>query len=375
MRNQWMLTAFLATALATAAQASPPDDAWLAWAGCWRADGDSSTRSLCIVPDADGARMITVSAGRIESETRMVADGRPHAITQEGCTGTETARWSVDRKRVFIDAQLNCGNNITRKVNGMFVMLGRDQWTSVQSITTSENKQLHTVRYLETEPVDLPAEIAQAFRNNRLARETVRLAAASPLDLADVIDAVAYVQTEVIEAWLTTVGQEFELNAQTLIALAEAGVPSSVIDVLVAVSNPGHFAVREERLSDRDMWGGRRPVSCLDSYWIDPYDPFGYRGSYYSNYGCRRGSGFYPSWGGSYWGGGSVIVIDRGTLRPRGRVTKQGYKRPRDDTFSTSSTGTTGRASTPPKSSGDSGSGSSSSSGDSGGRKAKPRDN
>lgn len=370
MRNQWIFSAIISATLASAAHAAQPDDAWLAWVGCWRAEGDGSERSLCIVPDGAGVRMITLNAGRIESESRVVANGQPRTITQEGCTGTETARWSADRQRIFLNANLNCGNNVMRKVSGVFAMMGGSKWASVQSITTAENSALHTVRYVEAQPTTVPADIARAFSDNRLARETVRLFAASRLDLADVKEAVTVVETTVVEGWLTTIGQEFDLDAETLIELADAGVPASVIDVLVAVSNPGHFAVREERANERER-AGRRP-GCYDSYWTDPYDPFGYRGSYYGanyGYGCGGGWGFYPR--GGFWGGGSVIVIDRGPARTRGKVTKDGYKAPRViDAPATTSTTRSPTAT----SSGDSDSSSSGSSGG-GGRKAKPRDN
>ncbi len=370
MRNQLFVTAVLAAVMAPPAHAAQPDDAWLAWVGCWRAEGDSSERSLCIVPEGDGVRMITLNAGRVESETRIIANGQARTITQEGCTGTETARWSADRQRVFLNADLNCGNNVTRKVSGVFAMLRGSQWASVQSVATADTERLHTVRYVEADITSLPDDISRSFRDNRLARETMRLSASSNLDLNDVKEAVSNLNVTVVEGWLTTVGQEFELDAKALVELADAGVPGSVIDVLVAISNPGRFAVREERANDRDRRAGRRPGSCYDSYWSDPYDPFFYRGDYYGH--CRGGGwgwgGYYP---GSYWGGGSVIVIDRPS-RTRGRVTRDGYKAPRDATPGTSVTSSNPPKSNPPSTS-DSGSGSSGDS--SGGRKAKPRDN
>jgi len=367
MRKHFVLTAILAAVLSPAAYAAQPDDAWLAWVGCWRAEGDSSERSLCIVPDGDGVRMITLNAGKVEAESRIIANGQARTITQEGCTGIETARWSADRKRVFLNADLNCGNNVTRKVSGIFAMLPGSQWASVQSIQTAENQRLHTVRYTEADPSNLPNDIARAFRDNRLARETVRLGATAALDLDDVKEAVKLADVTVVEGWLTTVGQEFDLDGKTLIELADAGVPASVIDVIVAISNPGRFAVREERADDRDRVR-RRPGSCYD-YWSDPYDPFFYRGSYYGH--CRGGyGGYYPTWGGGgYWGGGTIVVIDRPN-RSRGKVTRDGYKAPRD-TSTPSVTSTTPPKSNTGGSSGDSSSGSS----DSGGRKAKPRDN
>ena len=381
MRTPLFVTAIFSAALASAAQAAQPDEAWLALAGCWRAEGDNTARSLCIVPDGDGVRMITLNAGRIESETRIVANGQPRAITQEGCSGTETAMWSADRQRVFMNADLNCGNNVTRKVSGIFAVLSSAQWTSVQSITTAGNTSVHKVRYVEGEPENLPAEIVQAFRDNRLARQTVRIGAASPLDLDDVIDAAAHAKAEVVEGWLTTVNQEFELDAKALIALSDAKVPASVIDVLIAVSNPRFFAVRDERADDDLRRGRRRGGRCLDSYWSDPYDPFGYRSAGYHAYGDGCGGWWGPSWGGywggGYYGGGSVVVIDRGPLRNGGRVTRGGYKAPRD-TDRSASTGTTSittERTKAPSSSSDGKSSSGSDDSSSSGRKAKPRDN
>ena len=324
--------------------------------------------------------MITLADNRIESESRVVANGQPRTITQEGCSGTETAVWSADRQRVFLNAELNCGNNVKRKVSGMFAMLRNSQWASIQSIGTAGNTRLHTVRYVETDANELPQDIAQALRDNRLARETVRIGAAAPIDIADVKEAAKVAETSVVEAWLTAVAQPFDLNASTLIELADAGVPPSVIDVMVAISNPGRFAVREERASERDDRGRRRPSTCWDSYWVDPYDPFSYRAGYYG-YGCRPGWGgtYYP-WGGGYYGGGTVIVIDGGTGRSSGKVTRDGYKsgRPRDASSiadrSGSSSSTPARTSASPGKSSGSSSDDSSSSGSSGsGRKAKPR--
>lgn len=375
MRNQLILSVLFCAALVSSAGAAQPDEAWLAWSGCWRPDGDNSGRALCIVPDAEGVRMLTIKGLSIESESRIIANGQPRNISQEGCSGNETASWSADRQRVFLTADLNCGNSVTRKVSGVFVMLSQSQWASIQSIQTAGTTRMHTVRYVEAEPANLPPEVVQALKDNRLARETVRIAASSKLDLADVREAVTKTQVDVVSGWITTVGQEFDLDANTLVELADAGVPAEVIDVLVAVSHPGHFAVREERALDREVHrtGGR----CYDAYWMDPYDPFGYRGSYYGS-GCRGGGWGLTPWGG-YYGGGTVIVIDRGGAdqRPRGKATKEGYKSGRRDNDDSSGSGSVTRDKAPSTSRPSGSSDDSSNSSSSGGgeqRKAKPRE-
>jgi hypothetical protein len=375
MKKYLLVTALLSASVAQAAQAAPVDDAWLAWAGCWRAEGDSSQRSLCIVPRGLGVRMITVNAGKVEAETEIIADGQPRTINQEGCAGTESARWSADRKRLFLTAELNCGNNTMRKVSGMFAVLSANQWASVQTISTAGNTTVHRVRYNEAEPESMPAEVAQSFRDNRLARQTVRLGASSPLDLADVREAALTADTATVQGWLMVVNQEFDLDAGDLLELADAGVPGSVIDVLIAVSNPRYFAVTEERSNERVGRSRGRGDRCYDDFWYDPYSPFGYRG----HYDYCGSPGYYPGWGwgGGYWGGGSVIVVSpTGPFRQRGRVTKDGYKAPRSTDGSASAGSSSTQPSKQPSSSGSSSpSGSSDDSGSSSSRKAKPRDN
>ncbi len=374
MRKTGILTALAVVALAAPAPAVQPAstaDAWLAWTGCWRAEGDTGDGALCIIPHGSGVRLLTLKGSEIQSESHIVANGQPRTVSQEGCTGTETARWSADGKRLFVKANLRCGNNTMREVSGIWSMLDRTHWVRVESIGSGQGLILNAVRYVETSS-KLP-ELARSARENRMAIETARISAAAQINLADVQDAAQHAETQTVEAWLTMLGQEFNLNGSKLVALADAGVPPSVIDVLVALSNPQKFAVREETTDTlpRRSRMQRALASCFDNYWYDPYDPFNYRDArFLSNQLCQRnGWGFYPTYGG-YWGGGNrvIVIAPIGTVRSSGgRVTREGYRAPRETSAPSSSSATK----TPSSSSGSSDTGSSSSSG----RKAKPRDN
>src|SRR5262245_44721696 len=90
----------------THAQGSARD--WLAWQGCWHADGAPAAEVLCVVPDGAGIRMVTLEDGAVRAESRVIADNRSRTISQEGCRGSEVARWSADRRRVFLISQLTC---------------------------------------------------------------------------------------------------------------------------------------------------------------------------------------------------------------------------------------------------------------------------
>ena len=89
-----VLSLLLISARVASAKRQPLDDGWLAWQGCWHAYGEPADNVLCIVPDGDGARMLTISAGTVQSETRIVGDGSARPISLEGCSGTELALWS-----------------------------------------------------------------------------------------------------------------------------------------------------------------------------------------------------------------------------------------------------------------------------------------
>jgi hypothetical protein len=389
-KHYWLIGApMLALALATDVSAAPrmsQDDAWLAFTGCWRPVGDVGNNYLCIVPAGEGVRIVTLVDGKVQSQSNVVADDQPRRMEQEGCSGTERAVWASDKQRVFLRSDLMCGN-VPRKVSAVFALLTPTEWISVQAVSSGEAAGTRSVKYTEAMPAVLPDDIAQALSGNRLARETVRTAAAAKIDLDDVREAVAKVDAVVIESWLMAAAQPFDLDGKALIELADAGVPASVIDVIVAVSNPRRFAIREERLEDRDPRGQRRPSRnpCYDDFYSPGgglwYDPFAYR---YRGYGygydsCRGGLIGLSPWGyGGGWGyyGPTVIVVE--PQNRGGKATREGYSRGRG----TGSTGTPGSETSigrtaQPRDRSSSGSSTTtttkSTGSDDGGRKAKPR--
>ena len=130
----------------------------------------------------------------------------------------------------------------------------------------------------------------------------------------------------------------------------DAGVSDAVIDVVVAVSFPEHFAVDSDE-DHRDRHYG---------YWGSPF----YYGSYYGGWGYGR-YGYYGRYGGYY----NPVVVTVGPNRRSGggrMVAGKGYRGPRDS-------GSSKGGSTVQGGSKKSGSSSAGSSRRSTGRKAKPR--
>ena len=156
----------------------------------------------------------------------------------------------------------------------------------------------------------------------------------------------------------------FALDARQIVALEKAGVPTMVIDVMVALSYPNYFALDRSRVAgatrtdDVAEGGGGR---VIDLYGWDPF----YTYDRYGRYGYGYGGG------GWYYGNRPVVIVRQpggdAEVDSHGRVVKgRGYV-PGSRRERPSSGASSDRAG----SSGSSGSGGSASSGSSGGSSSK----
>ncbi|HET9949574.1 MAG TPA: hypothetical protein VFQ22_11675, partial [Longimicrobiales bacterium] len=161
----------------------------------------------------------------------------------------------------------------------------------------------------------------------------MRQRAARDIDVADVEEALDRMDARAVEVWVAAQGTPLELSGDELVRLADAGVPESVIDVMVAVSYPDHFALTPEgapqELERTAEYRGYR------TYLFDPYySGYAWRPYYYSPFGYspfgfyRYGFGY-----GGYWGYVPATVIvrpvpDGDAVPGRGRmVPGRGYTR------------------------------------------------
>lgn len=382
---------------ATPLGATSPQEGWLAFTGCWHAENAPLTSLVCILPEGDGARLLEVENGEIRKESRVVADGQPRPISEQGCSGFESANWSADRERVLLTTELTCGDHTRRLTSGIFSFTTMNQWLSVQAVTVGKEGGARTTRYTEVPAAQLPATVAALLPGNQLARETARYAAVQPLDFKDVAEALARVEPRAVEALLIARGQPFDLSGKKLLALADAGTPEFIVDAMVAVSHPEIFEVRPSAPQSADRDPTARDLMDRDRF-CDPYAytpwstsldryncaryGYGYRmGSY--GYGYTRSTpwGYYSPW--DYYSTPVIVIRDGDPANQSfgGRAGRNGYSRggstgnaehavPRSERESASRPSTSGTR----ESSTSSASGSSSSSGESSGRTAKPRD-
>ncbi len=414
-RTALLSSALLLTAASMAgAQTSAVAPSWDAWIGCWKpafaATPASASPTVCVSRTAvsSAVEVATIQNGTVLTRDTIDASGQQRAVSSQGCTGWELARWSADVHRVYLQSEVTCADKIKRIGTGILAISPSGDWLDIHGVTAGGNSGVRVTHYTDA-PVSLidslPA-IAGGRATRQIATSGARTAAGSALAISAIAEAVKAVDTAVVQAWIVERGARYTLDAKQLIALADAGVPGSVTDVMIGVSYPNHFAL-DQRVSsalsgesDLSPFDSARIVSryiterCFglsDPLWYTPglYDPcrsrygtagYGYGlygrvypGYYgYSNYGYSNigYSGYY----------GAPVVIVRGTeTQQHGKVIKGvGYT-------SGSSSGTTsgasssrsssGSSSESSGSSGSSGSSSSgaSSSGSSGGRTAHPR--
>lgn len=401
--------ALLLVFAATTSRAQRADARWEAWVGCWQperpaqADVTMKMPVVCVTPTsvASAVQVATVENGAIVARDTVNANGQQQPVKKQGCTGWQRAQWSADGRRVYVRSDLTCTQGLERIGTGLFAMSPEGEWLDVQSVTTSGNTGVRVMRYHDAGAVAaLPAELASANAERQLAARTARASAGAPINGSAIVEAVGRLDTSVVQSWIVQRGRKFTLDAKALVALADAGVPGSVTDVLIGVSYPERFALRQPaapggtELSPLDsarvaseyvanrcfdlnpMWStsyGFDPCALRYGYFGYGYNPYRYDPYGYGGYGYR--SGYY--YGGGFVYSGPIVVVKGDEAH--GQVVKgHGYTRTRDGSASSGSTssrsGGSSSSGSSGSSSGSSSGGSSSSSGSSGsGRTAHPR--
>jgi hypothetical protein len=386
-----LLAALSLAALAAPASAQAPASRWLALAGCWEATpAATGAPMLCILPlGGDAVQMVAIANGQVVTREQVVANGEMQEGTREGCTGWERARFSADGRRIYLDGEHMCGT-VRQESKGLIALISRTEWIDVRTLSV-DGRPVTGVSHYTLAPIDVAeaAGFGNIAADQAMAVRAARTSASAGLTIEEVIDAHRVVGSDVVRAWVAERKQPFQLNADRLVQMADAGVSPEVIDVVVAVSYPQRFTVadgaqvaqnevqRSDYLDEPGMrgLGGRR-----GGFWSPIYG-YGY-GNYYNDYfyGGYYGRGYldgYYGYPGIYRP--TVVVVETRDPEPqsRGRVVNgRGYTRTRASEPSTgsSSGGSSSSGSSASPSSSSSGSSEPSSSGTSTGRTARPRE-
>jgi hypothetical protein len=327
----------VAAAAPVAAQSARVEPKWLGWIGCWTSTvpGASALASpaengtfVCLTPSAGGGDAIdvtTIGDGKVVSTQRIDASGAERPLEAKGCTGTQRAAWSADERRLYLRASSTC-DGLKSSTAGILSFTSTGEWLDVHGVSSYGSENVRVARYRDAGiPASVPADVANALRERGAGAEAARVNAGAAIGASAVIEASRATDSAVVAAWLLERAQRFALDAKTLVSLADAGVPGTVTDAMVAVSNPGAFQLSrvsdqtETILSDAPRSGRRVNAMAFPydpytwgSYGLSSYGygyPYGYRYGYGSGYGSGYG------YNNGYYGGYAppIIIVNGGT--------------------------------------------------------------
>ncbi|MEP6835301.1 MAG: hypothetical protein ABJB74_18090 [Gemmatimonas sp.] len=424
----------VAVAQVSSAQTQTTDSRWQAFMGCWvpdAADAAIGTNSVsgsmvCVVPvqNSPSVDIATIHNRVVVNRDRFTVTGERVAKKADDCGGFETSNWSADGHRIYSRSEYKCGT-LDVKGSSMFTLSSTGDWLQVQGTAVGLNSGARIVRLRPADVSLAPGSIISDSSvvttvpaQSSFAQQAMRSAASVPTDAKALLDISKHVDEQVAQAYLSEVGTSIKLNAHELVVLADAGMPSDLTDMMVAMANPERFQLKTRspdansntvsssaaaRADQRCSFGyldDRRfdlTMSQYDrSYCASRYgsiygSPFGYLSGY--RYGYDRYYGYNGYNGSNYYYGQQPIIIvtrgdgggiDGGSPAPRGRAVKGGGYSAGGSSSPSSGTSTPRQTSSPSSgssSSGASSSGSSSggsgstttSSGDAGARTAKPK--
>lgn len=267
-----ILLALLAAPLTARAQttAAPPaagaDSRWTSWLGCWRAADDPGPAGarVCVTSDGAGARLRTIVGGQIVGSEWRLADGTPRPVSDAGCRGTETVRWSAGGGRAYRVAEASCSAGTTRTLASVSFLLPGPSWVEVQTVTHDGATNVRVTRYV-------PAASPRLADGTTLAiapASTFAAVASRGWTTEEVREASQYLPADGVQAAIGEGPTAFRLNAKSLTHLADGGVAERVIDLMVALTYPERFVI------DRPgSGGGGLPGWMLAG--ASAFDPFG----------------------------------------------------------------------------------------------------
>ena len=241
----------LPTAPASAgAQTREADARWQPWIGCWTASArgvysEPEPQQVCVVPAAGASAVdvVTVSGSKIVSREHIDANGEHRKSERDGCVGWESAQWSSDMRRVYLQSEYDCTGGLKRGTTGLMATAANGDWLDIVGVAMRDNVGVRVLRHRASTPLNtLPADTASAV--GRGSRPSQSLRTLLPIGDAEIIEASHHVSAPVVEALLAEARQPFTVNAARLVKLSDAGVDGRVIDMMVALSYPKAFAIK-----------------------------------------------------------------------------------------------------------------------------------
>jgi len=290
------------------------DSRWLPWIGSWRQVSntvnttDRDLKGEYLLNISPGKRETAVNVKAFQDETALfedtiVADGSSQSLKDKECSGWHKYSWSNTGKRLLFESESSCPGELPREISGISVIDDRGEWLDIQLLQDQSERIITIRRYsLIDEAEDLAGYGIRATRR-------AHLASGANFSINEIIELSNKVASEVLEAALMELHKPFKINSKTLIRLADAGVPTPVIDLMVALSFPEKFHFERDIISIAEKADSTlsRPGSGYPypPYLYDPFFPWYWTASTYPYYwyyprgvwpgvcyGCYYGPGY-----------------------------------------------------------------------------------
>jgi hypothetical protein len=182
------------------------------------------------------------------------------------------------------------------------MMMAGPVWLDIQMIESDGTKSVRVRRYQRADQKH--AGPAPALNGTPMPLN-VRFS------IADVKEASRKVPPEALQAALVELKHGFDLNGKALVDLDKAGIDTSVIDLMVALSFPERFVV--DRTATRTGGGGAGWWSGMgyDDLWPYMAEPY-YMSPVYNVYYAPFGYNYWGYYNPYYYGGAGYVVVDPG---------------------------------------------------------------
>ncbi len=155
--------ALVAQSAAPSASVVVHDDRWQPWLGCWKPSGSATptvsagesvtatATMICVVPGktATSVEILNFSGGNITERT-TIEPAQPTAKKVEECSGSETATWSADGRRLIMSGTFTCGRGVSRKESGIMAIDADGEWVQTQTVSVGGNASTFVAHFRDT---------------------------------------------------------------------------------------------------------------------------------------------------------------------------------------------------------------------------------
>ncbi|MDT8368375.1 MAG: hypothetical protein RQ745_04170 [Longimicrobiales bacterium] len=308
-----LLLALVLAAAPSPSTAQDTDTRWRPWTGCWNSVDDAEAL-LCVEPAEGGIEFLTVSDGGTLVQEEIIADGSVQTLDLEGCEGVRRAEFSRDGERIYLRDEIDC-NGTREVVTGVIAMIAPEEWIDIRGSIDGRGLWSRTFRRVSDAEATAHG-FPDANDPDDLSVRLMRWRASEPSDFADLIEVHERTGEGVTRAWVSEQLDPFPVNADALLSLSRAGVPESVIDVVVAHAFPERFVLAEEPGRQAREGEDPRTARAFTYVTLDPY--YGSFGSLHGFNSARFGhgfgshfGGFGPHFGGSFFHDRTIFVERR----------------------------------------------------------------